>query len=290
MPNSNEANSIEDTLDLSILWQVIKISWRRMFITIFVAMIISLLLAFILPKKWEATGTLQVGRMPSLSGDSRLIEEPPQTVERIKLREFKENVLARMHLPTEEHIDNRSDLVYKSLKGATITGADFVDLVVRGYSMNDAANTLNAATAELKAQHLLIVQPIKNRLTKELAEINDKLNQATLEEKNINNQMSAAGIYKPNAPFSPSIVASNLLVAKESEIRALKAQQIQYNALLASFDEQSTKIINRIYVSKMAIFPNKIIFLGLGFIIGSLIAFGLALHRYSKISSLPEPR
>ncbi len=280
--------SDNEFINLAILWQVVKAARFWIISIIALSMLIALIYAFALPKRWEATATLQVGRISTSItsiGDSKLIEDPTQAVERIKLREFKEKVLTAMHLHTEESSDDRTDLLLATLKGNAIKGTDFITITARGYSIKDAADALVATCNEMKLEHQQITKPILIRLTQERLEIINKLVSVKSELKDIQAQMSAEGIYKPNTAFSPAIVAINISSAKESEIRYLNTQIIQYNALLASFDELSTRFVNKIYVSNHPVFPRKSIFLMLGLCFGLLLSSGLVLFRYTRFST-----
>lgn len=287
MQHTNNITQADDEylIDLSKLWRVIRQSWRLIASVTFLCGALAIALTFFLPKKWEAVATLHVGRAPLSSNSLELIEQPSQTVERIKLRGFKEEVLLSMALPIEEDVDDRSDIVVDTLKGTATKGTEFVNLVVRGYSPQEAEAALKSTVDALQVEHALIAAPSKNRVAEELAEVTAKLVSTSVEFKNINEQMTASGTYKAGSEFAPSIVAINLLASKDAEMRTLRAQVIDLKAKLATFDEQSTKVINKIQATKRALYPKRSIFLASGLFFGLLLGVALALFRQSKSST-----
>ena len=272
----------EYLIDLSKLWHTIKQSWKLIAVITTLSAILALALTFFIPKQWEASTTIHIGQVPLNSAKLELIEEPSQTVERLKLREFKEKVLANMGLPIDENVDDRSDIVIDTLKGTATKGTEFVNLMARGYSTGEAEEALKATVDELKVAHALITEPVKKRLTQELQETNNKLTGLSTELKTLNAQMVASGTYKAGSEFAPSIVAINLLATKEAEVRTLKAQEIQLNAQLEACNERATQIINKIQVAKRAAFPKRSIFLALGLFFGLVLGVGVALMRPAR--------
>ncbi|GAC1369658.1 MAG: hypothetical protein NVS3B3_01460 [Aquirhabdus sp.] len=278
---ANEVNH-EYLFTLTDIWQTLKNSWHLIAGIMALFILIAFILTLIIPKQWEAKATLRIGHLRSDTGEMKLIEDPLQTVERTKLAGFKEKILIDMHLPTEKGTDDRTDLLLSSLKGSDIKNTDFINLSARGYSSNDAINILKICIQELKKTHELIVQPIKNRIIKESQATDENLTTASQELIRLNQHMSAAGTYTANSAFAPSIVAINLLANKVAEVQKLKAEQIKYSAILSSFDEQSTSIINTIDISKKPVFPKRSIFLTLGCLLGLLVGIGVALIKNKK--------
>lgn len=288
MQHTNSSASVDEEylIDITQLWQIIRQSWRLIVTVTLLCASVAVMLTFVLPKKWEAVATIRIGHLP-LDGSSnqfKLLEDPKQTVERLKLREFKEKVLSAMGLPVEDDVDDRSELVIETLKGGAIKDTEFVNLTIRGYSKLDAEHALEAAVKELQSEHAAIIAPIQKGMLEELQRTKDQVAIVSADVKAINDKMQLSGIYKTNAEFAPSIVAINLLATKEAEVSALKIRVANLNVSLTALAEQSTKVINKIQVGKYAVFPKNSLFLGAGLFLGLLLGLGLALLRKPKLT------
>jgi uncharacterized protein involved in exopolysaccharide biosynthesis len=276
----NPSAEKEIFLDLTQLKQILVSFWRLIALSILLSMFIAFMLTLIIPKKWEASATLQIGHIPAMTGStqidtSKLIEDPAQTIERIKLRGFKGKILADLGLPIEENINNRTDLLINSLKGDALKGTDFLNLSARGYSKDDAQNTLITTIKEIEKIHTSITEPIKTRAIKDLSDTNSQFNIANAALLKVN----AAIASQVNNSFPASVVAIDLLGARQAEVNSLNFKRIQLETLIHATDEYSTKVINTIYVTKHAVFPKKSTFLILGAILGTLLGIGLALIK-----------
>ena len=287
MPNPTQPNHLntsddEYLIDLSKLWQTIRQSWRLIAGLTFVGAAIALVVALMLPKEWEASATLQIGQMRQINGEWKTIEGPQQSVERLKLREFKGNVLASLGLPQDENEDDRSEIYFKSVKGVTVKGTDFISLSTRGFSTQEATASLDATMSQLMAKHVSIAEPMKQRLTAEMTETHAKLVASEEALKQLNAQLLASGTYKASAEFAPSIVAFQLLASKTAEVQMLKSKKIELTAVLATLNEQMTKPVNKIQVSTSPVFPKNNVFLVLGLFLGLMAGVALALVRAAR--------
>jgi capsular polysaccharide biosynthesis protein len=275
---ANEAND-EHLLNLFEIWQMLKNSWPLVAWITSICICLAFLLTLIIPKQWEAKATLRIGQVQSDTGELKLVEDPLQTVERTKLMGFKKRILMDLHLPTEVGTDDRTDLLLSSFKGSGIKNTAFINISARGYSADDAVNILIACTQELKKTHALMIEPIKKRILQESQATNESLSQASQQLTRLNKQMPVVGNNPTSSAFAASIVAINLLAVKEAEVRTLKADQIKYSAMLASFDEQATSIVSSIDITNELIFPKRSVFLLLGGFFGLLLSLGIALWK-----------
>ena len=280
-------NAAEDTkdeyiLDASELLQIVRLSWKLILGVILIFLSLALVLALILPKKWEASATLRIAQVPIESGELKAIEDPLQTIERIKLIGFKEDILRNMQLPTEKGVDSRTDLILSSLKTSAVKNTEFINISVRGYSKKDAMTTIQVTTTELKNTHAQMTLPIRNHISNELQATNKNLATTISELEVLKNQMANAGTYKSASEFSPRIIAIGLLTSTEATRRALELQQILLKDRLSALDEQSTEIVSTINIPKKQVFPKLSGFLILGALLGLLSGIGIALWRNKK--------
>jgi LPS O-antigen subunit length determinant protein (WzzB/FepE family) len=282
IPQSNALSKDTQLLNLSEIKEFIRSSWHIVFGVVVISLLISLVLAFVLQKKWEVSATLIIARIPMETGELKTIEDPLQTVERIKLIGFKQKLLSDLGLPTRKGLDKRSDILLSTMTADPIKNTEFINISVRAYSKQDAIKSIQVAVTELKAEHVLLALPIKTRIDSELEATNENLSIIVSEISQLNKQMSDAGTYRAASEFSPSIIAIDLLAAKEAAKSTLQLRKIQLNYRLTSLDKQSTRLINKINIPDKQIFPKLSVFLILGGLFGLLLGFGIALLRFKK--------
>jgi uncharacterized protein involved in exopolysaccharide biosynthesis len=257
----------EYQLKLSIFLEIMRRSWRLILGVVLVSIFVSFVVTLILPKKWEASATLQIAKLPSLAGDITSVEDHLQSAENINQIGFKEKVLKDLQLPTNEGQDQRSDILLKTLIARPITNKEWINISVSAYSQQDALKSIQTAVAELQAMHAPLTNPSKNRLSQELEIVNRNLAITGDDLSALNRQMSRGRRYS---------AATSMLKAKVSIQRALQLQQAQLNTRLTLIDELSTKPIHPINNPDKPTFPNRIVFLILGALLGLLFGCGIA--------------
>ena len=279
--NAQSNNTPKDAplLNSSEIRALIRSSWPIVLGVLIFSILMSLALALVIQKKWEASATLVIARLPSETGELLPIEDPLQTVERIKLIGFKQKILSDLGLPTTKGIDTRSDILFNTMAADSIKNTEFINITVRAYSKQEAIKSIQAAVTELKAEHNLLALPIKTRIDKELEATNENLSIIVFEISQLNKQMSNAGTYRAASEFSPSIIAIDLLAAKEAAKSTLQLKNIQLNYRLTSLSKQSTRLINTINIPDKQIFPKLSVFLTLGGLFGLILGFGIILLK-----------
>lgn len=263
----------EYRLKLSIFLEMMGRSWRLILGIVLFSTVVSFVLTLILPKKWEASATLQIAKLPSLAGDITSVESHLQSVENINQIGFKEKVLKTLQLPTNEGQDQRSDILLDTLIANPIENKEWINISVSAYSQQDALKSIQTAIAELQAMHAPMATPSKNRLSKELEVVNHNLSLTGDDISTLNHQISRGGRYS---------AATNMLDTKVSARRALELQQAQLNGNLALIDELATKPIYPINSPDKQAYPNRIVFLILGALLGLLAGCGIAWWKDKK--------
>lgn len=263
----------EYRLKLSQFLEMMERSWRLILKVALFFIFASFVLTLILPKKWEASATLQIAKLPSLAGDITSVEAPLQSIENINQIGFKEKVLKDLQLPTQKGQDKRSDILLDTLIASPIKNKEWINISVSAYSQQDALKSLQIAIAELQAMHAPMTTPSKDRLIKELQTVNQSLSIINNNISALNRQMSRGRAYS---------AATKLLQAKESRKRALELQQAQLNIHLSLIDELSTKPIYPINNPDKQTFPNRIVFLILGALLGLLAGSFIAWWKDKK--------
>ncbi len=255
----------EYRLKLSIFLEMMGRSWRLILGVVLFSIFVSFVLTLILPKKWEASATLQIAKLPSEAGEITSVEDHLQSVENVNQIGFKEKILNDLQLPTNKGQDQRSDILLDTLIARPIKNTELINISVSAYSQQDALKSIQAAIAELQATQAPMITPSKNRLNKELQIINQNLSMTDKDISALNHQMSRGG-------YS----VSGYIKAKEAAKRALQLQQDQLNGNLSLIDELATKPIYPINNPDKQTFPNRIVFLILGALLGLLAGCGIA--------------
>ena len=263
----------EYRLKLSEILAVMRRFQRLILGVVLFSVFVSFVATLILPKKWEASATLQIAKLPSMAGDISSVEDPLESVDRVNQIGFKEQILKNLHLPTSEGLDRRSDILLDTLSAHTIENKELINISVSAYSQQDALKSIQTAIAELQAAHAPMTTPSINRLTKELQSVSERLSRTDSDISALNHQMSRGRVYS---------AANNLLKARLSSQRALQLQQSQFNERLSLIEQLSTKPIHPIDQPDTPIFPNRIVFLILGALLGLLAGCGIAWWKDKK--------
>ncbi len=264
----------EYRLKLSNFLEMMGRSWRLILGVVLFSIFVSFVLTLILPKKWEASTTLQIAKLPSVQGDIAAVEDHLQSVENVNQLGFKEKVLNDLHLPTQKGQDKRSDIFLDTFIASPIKNKEWINISVTAYSQQDALKSIQTAIAELQAMHAPMTAPTKNRLNKELQTVNQALSRSGYDISALNHQVARGGRHS---------AAADLLKTKDSTNRALQLQQDQLKGRLILIDELSTKPIYPINNPDKQTFPNRIIFLILGALLGLLSGCGIVWWKARKV-------
>ncbi|NMM25884.1 MAG: hypothetical protein HHJ12_01045 [Glaciimonas sp.] len=279
----NPAVTEDDFIDLSKILDSLKRNWLILFACIIAAMICAAILTNILPSRWQASVTMQIGQMPSPINTIIPIEEPVQTVERVKLRELQSSALIALKLPLDERVNKHTDLFKETIKASTIKNTNFIQIKLVGFSPNEAEKNLAVAAQALIASHQTLVLPARNRLIKQQQDNMKKIADAEAERAKLFRLLAENGSLKSASQFAPNIVAINLLENKEAELRALIAEKTRLLDLLESIAIYPTRIIDAVYVEDTRYFPKLSLFLAAGAFLGLLLGLGIALWRDRKL-------
>ncbi len=259
----------EYRLKLSNFLDMMRRSWRLILGVVLFSLFVSFIVTLILPKKWEASATLQIAKLPDEVGDISAVENSQQSVERINQIGFKELILKDLQLPTTQGQDRRSDILLDTLIAQPIKKTELITISVSAYSEQDALKSIQTAIAELQAAQAPMILPSKNRLNKELQTINHNLAITDHDISALNHQMSRGGRYAAAKDFRD---------VKVSAQRALQLQQSQLNERLSLIEQLATKPIYPINNSS----PKRIVFFILGAIFGLLAGIGIAWWKDKK--------
>lgn len=281
--NSTQTEDAE-LIDFSAMWESMKRHWIMLATCIIVGMVAAIVLWAILPAKWQASATLQIGQLPA--NPTTLIESTAQVSERFKQRQLQDQALKASGLPLDEEEDRRTLLFRKTLKATPGKGTDFVDVSVAAFSAQDAKANLGTALQALIQAHERLSAPMIKNLDERLETNTLQMAQATAEKARLEASLKSAAASSAGAKFEPSVVAINLLSKQEELVRGLTAERSTLVDLHTKTNTFPTKVVDAIYVPIQPFFPKLITFLLSGLIIGVLAGTMLAVLRdrnHSKI-------
>ena len=254
----------EYRLKLSNFLGMMGRSWRLILGVVLFSIFVSFAITLILPKKWEASAVLQIAKLPSEEGDITSVEDALHSVEKINQIDFKEKILSDLHLPTIQGQDKRSDILLDTLIARPIKKTELINISVSAYSQQDALKSIQTAITELQATQAPMITPTTNRINKQLQIVDQGISRIDSDISALNHQMSRGG-------YS----VSGYIKAKESAKRTVQLQQDQLKGNLTLIDQLATKPIYPISNSDQPIFPNRMVFLILGALLGLLLGCGI---------------
>ncbi|MGV8897962.1 MAG: Wzz/FepE/Etk N-terminal domain-containing protein [Burkholderiaceae bacterium] len=278
----NPAVTNDEFIDFSKIFDSLKRNWMILFACIFAAIICAAILANVLPSRWQASVTMQIGQMPSPINAIAPIEEPIQTIERVKLRELQSSALTALKLPLDERVDKHTNLFKSSIKASAIKNTNFIQIKLAGFTPEEAQKNLAVTAQALISSHQALVLPVRNRLIKKQQDNAKKIADAEAERAKLFQLLANTGNLKSAPQFAPNIVAISLLENKEAELRSLVVEKTRLQDLLESIAIYPTRIIDAVYVDNRPYFPKLSLFLAAGAFLGLLLGLGIALWRDRK--------
>lgn len=207
-----------------------------------VGLVLGLLASSQLSLKWTASTLIQIAQAAGAG-----VIDNASVLQRIQFNGFVPDVLKAAGLPINTREDRRSRLVLSSLKASLPKIGNQIELRVDGYSEEDATRVLDAAVAILKKEHGDILAPTINRQQATLKEVGRNLENAIDERRKVLDSIKAAAV-SPERRFSENVMLSEMLRANESEVRALRQQQLIIQEQLDPARTFNTKMIVSIYV------------------------------------------
>jgi capsular polysaccharide biosynthesis protein len=242
---------------------------------------ISIGVALVMPKEWDATNTLQVGQVARSTGDSNFaiepIEAPARTVERLMLPQFQDDVLRMLGLPMERSESRVTALVRDHVVIGLVRNTDLISISARGYSQDEARRIVDAYETRLIETHKALLQPSLDHAVSELAQAKGSIVLLQQRREQLES-LSAQKSVNDDRNFSQNVLLGNLLQQNDSDIRRFQAQvQDLQEAMDPARTFNTRPLINVIAVSDKPIFPKKSVFAALGALIGLVIGAGIGL-------------
>jgi uncharacterized protein involved in exopolysaccharide biosynthesis len=283
-PQTTRADAEEEFIDLASIAAFVARNWGTLVAGVAVAMLCGAALFAVLPSRWQAQTTIEIGQVPAgtpVSGSRgvTLIEPPPQAAERLKQRELVNSALASLGIPTDQPEEPRAALFRHSVKATVVKNTNFIQVSGAGYSPEEARNNVAAAARVLMATHNKLMLPVVGRMMAQLEENTKRMAEAQTERARL--KMLLDGAEKTNAKidFAPNIVAVNQLANKDTQIQQIVAERAELQDTMSPSRTYPTRIIDAVYADLRPVFPKLPLFLAVAAILGLLAGIAVAWYR-----------
>lgn len=238
-------------------------------------------IAFSLHAQWEAIALIRIGQLGNVGNVGNVgspVEPPLQLVDRIKNKSFQKEVLKRLRMSVDDHnVDVKC--FHDSLK-VKLEKSELINLKLEAGSADEAKLKMNAVVNELKEIHKKMSSPTITRLQQELVTIDLELSHASVESERLRKSLEASNSQN-EITFSQAALVSNLLLAREGELRGLRDRKRVLEEQLSPERTFSTDIFGRVEVSTEPVFPKKLLFAAAGLLLGLILSVLLTLRHVS---------
>jgi len=274
-------------IDLSQIVAFIRRNWGTLLACVLLAMACGAALFAILPARWQALTTIEIGQVPlgtpvGGSRGSTLIEPPAQTVERLKQRELINTVLTSLGIPVDQPDEARASLFRHSLKGTVMKNTNFIQIAVAGHSPDAARENLTAAARVLMEAHSKLMIPTVGRMMAQLEDNAKQMAEIQVERTRLQELLGHMEKAGSKIEFSPTIVAVSQLANKEAQLHQIVVERAELQDAMAPSRTYPTRIIDAVYVEPRPYFPKLSLFLAGAAVLGFFAGLGMALYRDHK--------
>ena len=295
MPNSSLRNgfttdsipqNVEDSefIDLTQIWESIKRHWVTLITCIVLGSVAAVTFWMVLPPKWQATATIQIGQMPSNTPtkdlvQTVLVEPAEQAAERLGQRELEDKALKALGLPLDEGTDKRTALFRKSLKATVVKNTNFIQISLTAFSTQEAKKYLDTAIQSLIDVHNKRMAPALKNVNVRVEANSLQMAEAQAQLMRLQGMVNGTGQPRSDGQFAPQVIAADLLAKQNEQIRSLTTERTALSDLLSPSNTYPTSVIDAVFVPAHPYFPKLSLFLPVGLLLGAAIGVVLALLR-----------
>ena len=239
----------------------------------FVGVGLALAIVLTISPQWEANVLVRIGQF---GNTGNTVEPTLQVVDRIKSQSFQNGVLLSLGLPTDK--DNSKVKLFRDKLKVKLEKSELIALTLRAESAEDANLQLTAVTNQLRSIHEKILEPAVQRWRQELALLDLQLQQSKDEMIRLKTRLNAS-LTTNEKNFPQFALISNVLITREAELRGFIDTKQTLEDRLSSERTFSTQVQGRVEVSESPVFPNKRLFLMVGFMLGLVLGVLIALMK-----------
>lgn len=270
----------QDDMSLQDLWRVLVAQKKWVIGIAIVCVFLAIVWVSITRPKWEATAVIQIGQigLPAAGQAPLLVEPSVRVIERMRLKSFEDDVLTALKIPIDPG-DTIAQLFRSSLSLKILGTTDLIQVRIRGYSPDQGAIWARAIADRIKVVHEEITQPIVERLKKQLVELSKQMQAIEQERGSLLKIISTSTARSGDGKFSENLLLSNLLIAKNAELRDFEMRRLAVNDQLTWIRAYPTSIVDRVYVPEKPASPKKLLTVLLAAIVGLVLGVIVGLLR-----------
>ncbi|WP_445146797.1 Wzz/FepE/Etk N-terminal domain-containing protein [Dyella sp. Tek66A03] len=257
-----------DEIYLVDMWRIVVREWKWFLLMVVLVLAATYAFTHVARRQWEATAWIQiaqVGQVPQ--GQDPKVEPLQRVAERLQTKAFQNEVVQSLGLP----LDSREAGLYrKSLKVDQLQYAGaLVRLTVRADSARQARQFAEATVAQLRVVHQGLEATTLALARARLDEVQADLKDALAERDRL---LQTAGRGEAgDKSGQASSLAGVLVASRGEEIRNLQTTRSDLLTRLSASYTYETSLLWPVYVPEGQVFPNAVLFWG----VGILAALGL---------------
>ncbi|HEY2622327.1 MAG TPA: Wzz/FepE/Etk N-terminal domain-containing protein [Dyella sp.] len=257
-----------DEIYLVDMWRIVVREWKWFLLMVVLVLAATYAFTHVARRQWEATAWIQiaqVGQVPQ--GQDPKVEPLQRVAERLQTKAFQDEVVQSLGLP----LDSREAGLYrKSLKVDQLQYAGaLVRLTVRADSAQQARQFAEATVAQLRVVHQGLEATTLALARARLDEVQADLKDALAERDRL---LQTAGTGDAgDKSGQASSLAGVLVASRGEEIRNLQTTRSDLLTRLSASYTYETSLLWPVYVPEGQVFPNAVLFWG----VGILAALGL---------------
>jgi hypothetical protein len=257
-----------DEIYLVDMWRIVVREWKWFLLMVVLVLAATYAFTHVARRQWEATAWIQiaqVGQVPQ--GQDPKVEPLQRVAERLQTKAFQNEVVQSLGLPLGSR---EAGLYRKSLKVDQLQYAGaLVRLTVRADSARQARQFAEATVAQLRVVHQGLEATTLALARARLDEVQADLKDALAERDRL---LQTAGRGEAgDKSGQASSLAGVLVASRGEEIRNLQTTRSDLLTRLSASYTYETSLLWPVYVPEGQVFPNAVLFWG----VGILAALGL---------------
>jgi hypothetical protein len=231
--------------------------WRWLLFAGLVGGILGYAGSYLLTTQWEAVGYVRIGRVGLADGRASVLIEPAQSVaERLKVMPFLQGTPKAVN-PHEPKTSPPNALFASSLKGRAVSGTDLVEVRVRSDSPASAREHVQAVARALAASHEVMGGESLARLRAQRAALAARLTRMRASQDEFEKKLLPRAAGAGERDFMPHVVATNILVLREAEMRRLEDELFALDEAAGPLRTYPTALIEDVSVGDRPVAPRR---------------------------------
>ncbi|MEI7036682.1 Wzz/FepE/Etk N-terminal domain-containing protein [Fulvimonas yonginensis] len=270
----------QDEIYLADLWRVLRREWRWFAAVLAVVLAGALAFALTARPQWEASAWIRPGQLgPVPAGEDPRIEPFQRVIDRMGTVPFQDAVLHDLGLPFRSR---EAHLYRDSFRLEPSPYAGLIKFSVRAASPQQARRFAETTFEHLRALHeRLMAEPLglaQARLRQAQAQLDD----ATAERDRLQRAVAPTTRDAADRPSRQDLMlASMVLSSSNQEVRQLQQTVSDLKARLTATYSYRTSLAWPIYVPDRRAYPNRVLIVGAGLVLGLGLGVMAALARHA---------